>query len=150
MRKFTVVALDESDDWTQPELVERSGGAIYTLYAFDPEERTHVCEMTPSYWLVPFDIVPKGYPADDNEWENLYDELQLGFIDGCEATYVHCHRIDALKDEFKRTEEFDDDSTLDDATEKFRGNGTVPESASRRKDEYQEASRTSTQDECPA
>ena len=127
MRNFTVVALDESGDWTCPELIERSGGAIYTLYAYDPEERTHACELTPSYWLVPFDCVPNLYPSDDGDWESLYDELQLGFIDGCDATYVHCQRIDGLEDKFRHTEEFEDDFTLDDATEEFRGNGIVPE-----------------------
>lgn len=127
MKNFTIVAMDESGDWTHPDLVERSGGKIFTLYAYDPEEATHACEITPSFYLVPFDVVPNIYPENDKEWENMYDELQDGLIDGCEPSYIHCHRIEALEDKFKHTEEFDDDYTLDDALEYFRGNGTVPE-----------------------
>ena len=127
MRKFTVVAVDETSDWTHPDLVERSGGKIFTLYAFDPEEVTHVCEITPSFYLMPFDVVPNLYRENDKEWELMYDELQDGLNDGTEPSYFHCHRIEALEDKFKHTEEFDDDYTLDDALEHFRGNGTVPE-----------------------
>jgi len=126
MKTYTVLALDESSEWTQPELVERAGGTIYTLYAFDPKEQTNVCEMTPSYWLMPFDVVPSRYPSDDYEREKMYDDLQLGYLDGCEGTYVHCHRIDSLDDKFKHSEEFDDSDSLDDALEHFRGNGTCP------------------------
>lgn len=149
MKKFTVVAIDETGDWAHPDLVKRAGGKIFTLYAYDPNERVNTCEGiapnampvltsargevtgagadTPSYWLAPFDCVPNVLPSDEHEWESLYDELQFGFIDGCDAMYFGCKDIDGLDDKFKHTEEFDSDYTLDDATEEFRGNSTMPE-----------------------
>ncbi len=127
MKNFTVVAIDETLDWNQPALVEQAGGTLFTLYAFNPQEVTHCCELTPSYRLVPFDVVPSVYPEGEKEWELMYDTLQDGLNHGCEAGYFHCSRIDNLPDLFKHTEEFDETETLDDALEHFRGNGTVPE-----------------------
>lgn len=127
MHKFTVVAMDETGDWNHPSLVEQAGGTLFTLYAYDPEEVTHKLTQAPSYYLVPFDVVPNLYPENPKEWELMYDALQDGLNDGCEASYFHCSRIDGLEDKYKHTEEFDNSETLDDALEHFRGNGTVPE-----------------------
>ncbi len=127
MRKFTVVAMDETSDWNHPALVKQVGGTLYTMYAFNPEDVTHLCELTPNYWLVPFDVVPRLHPENSKEWKLMYDALQDGLNHGCDAAYFHCSRIDNLADKYKHTEEFDESETLDDALEHFRGNGTVPE-----------------------
>ena len=76
MRKFTVVALDESEGF-DPSLVERAGGSIHVLYAFDPEEKTEcqpspLCEQAPGYRLVPFDVVPNFTPDDPTEHEHKH------------------------------------------------------------------------------
>jgi hypothetical protein len=85
-------------------------------------------ESDPSYFLRPFDVVPRVYPdRDDKAWELMYDDLQDGLNEGTVATYVLCSEIDNLDEKFKHTEEFDDTETLDDALEHFRGNSTTPE-----------------------
>jgi hypothetical protein len=127
MRNFTIVAIDETLDWNDRALVEQAGGTLYTLYAFDSEEVTFLCETSPSYHVVPFDIVPSLYPENAKEWELMYDALQDGLNDGTDATYVRCSVIDGLGDEYKHTEPFDEGETLDDALEHFRGNSTAPE-----------------------
>lgn len=126
MRKFSVVALDETLDWNHPALVEQAGGTLYTLYAYNPDAITHVDSLVASYRLVPFDVVPSVYPKGDKEWELMYDDLQDGLNNGCEAAYFPCSHIDGLADRFKHSEDFDDSESLDDALEHFRGNGTVP------------------------
>jgi hypothetical protein len=126
MRKFTVVAIDETLDWNHPALVEQAGGTIYTLYAYNPEEVIHLMETSPSYHVVPFDMVPSLYPEDAKEWELMYDDLQDGLNDGFDATYILCSVIDRLGDEYKHTEEFDETETLEDALDHFRGNSTAP------------------------
>ena len=125
MRQFTVVAMDESKDW-EPVILSACGGTIYTLYVFDPQERTHCCEFTPSFWLEPFEVEPISLPDDDEALEKLREELDEGRIQGTNSCYVHCHRIEALGDEFKLSEDFDDDTTLEDAAEYFSANGYVP------------------------
>jgi len=129
MREYTVVAIDETGDWDYPDLVARSGGKIYTLYAFDPAERniSTASSKLPSYWMVPFDVVPYLRPENPKDWEEMYDDLQDGLNEGCFANYFPSEPIDALDVCFKHTEEFDDDVTLDEALEHFRGNGTAPE-----------------------
>ena len=126
MRKFTVVAIDETLDWNHPALVKQAGGTLYTLYAFNPEEVTYLCETKPSYQVVAFDIVPKVYPTDPKEWELMYDDMQHGLNEGCDVTHILCSQIDGLSDEYKHTEPFDDGETLNDALDHFRGNSTAP------------------------
>jgi hypothetical protein len=126
MRKFTVVAIDETLDWNHPALVKQAGGTLFTLYAFDPEEVRYLCEVQPSYHVVPFDVVPLVYPVDPKEWELMYDNLQDGLNDGCDARYILCSQIDRLGPEYRHTEEFDEGESLDDALEHFRGNSTAP------------------------
>lgn len=125
MSKFILVALDESGSWTQPELVEACGGGIFTLYAFDPKEHTHLCEITPSYWLEPVGVEPLEYDGSGDN-DRLRDALDEGFYHGVEGCYAHCSQIDSLGDEYKLAEEFDSDDTLDDARDYFSANGCVP------------------------
>ena len=127
MRKFTVVAMDETRDWSHASLIKQAGGTLYTLYAFEEGKAKQGGLTRPVYYLVPFDVVPSVQPKDEKEWELMYDELQVGLNIGCGPTYFPCSRIDGLADQYKHTEEFDTTETLDDALEHFRGNGTVPE-----------------------
>ncbi len=127
MRKFTVVALDETLDWNHPALVEQAGGTLYTLFAYNPDAITYVDNLVASYRLVPFDVVPKIYPSGDIEWELMYDDLQHGLNEGCDTRFFPCSQINGVDDRFKHSEDFDDTETLDDALEHFRGNGTTPE-----------------------
>jgi hypothetical protein len=124
MKKFTVVAMDETRDWSRAALIKQAGGTLYTLYAF---EEGKVEPGGSTYYLVPFDVVPSARPKDASKWEFMYDELQAGLNFGCGPTYFPCSQIDGLADQYKHTEEFDETETLDDALEHFRGNCTVPE-----------------------
>ncbi len=127
MRKFTVVAIDETLDWNAPALVEQAGGTLYTLYAYNSAAITYVDGLVASYLLVPFDIVPRVKPEGDKAWELMYDDMQHGLNEGCDTKHFSCSVIDGLADRHKHSEEFDETETLDDALEHFRGNGTVPE-----------------------
>ena len=97
---WTAVKIDESRD-CDPEFLKRCGGKCYQIYLYDANCVTYCCEVTPSYCMIPTDLVAEKYPEDDGEREALYEELRevLSQIDG--VSYMHCHYVDGMLDEAK-------------------------------------------------
>lgn len=117
--RFGVVAIDETANWLDEDLVKRCGGKIYTLYVYNPDEATYLCELTPSYDLEPLDYYPAELPEDENEREKIYEKLQETLLHE-EVSYMHCHSIDGVKTQI--IEDFHVDCRLDDAREYWQGN----------------------------
>ena len=118
--QYGVVAVDETAHWTDPAFVERCGGKIWTLYVYNPNEVTHLCEITPSYYLEPLDYYPASLPEDENAREEIYDTLLETLCLQEQATYMHCRHVDAL--ETRIVEDFDALCDLDGAREYWQGN----------------------------
>ena len=117
--QFGVVAVDESAHWTDSDFVQRCGGKIWTLYVYNPNEVTYLCEATPSYYLEPFDHVPASLPEGQDECEEICNVL-LETLGQQEMTYMHCRHVDAMPT--RLIEDFDALCTLDDAREHWQGN----------------------------
>ena len=86
--------IDEED----APLIEK----IVDIYSWDANTRTHLCEMTPSYWLthhanavyfVSEGINPKVEERIYNRYENIRDENG--------GVYVHCHELDGIKEKLE-------------------------------------------------
>jgi len=90
------VALDETANYAIEEADRPYIKKIMGVYLLDRNQRTHCCELTPSYWLMHlYDqvvLTEAGQALD----EYAVDELQKYEYCGGEDIYVHCHSIDAL------------------------------------------------------
>lgn len=116
-----IVALNESENLCS-ELKTKLGGSLYTLYFYNPEEATHCCEVTPSYYLTPFDYYGKETLSDGDDSEYRSDILG-------EEIYAHCRAINALDDKFKATIEIDvdeDEDIMEEARDYLNGNPVYP------------------------
>lgn len=70
------------------------------MYAFDRNERTFCCELTPSYCLMflAADCVPVDTLSDD-EREALYELVIDGSRDTEHVMYMHCRDVDRMLEE---------------------------------------------------
>ena len=109
MPKFIAVCLDETSSYNfDPEdvpFIDKMLGA----YVYDPEERTHLCEFTPSYWLERLycTALLKADVSDEVKGR-IYDRYELN--SNSEAgIYMHCSDIERLSAEDKHDAgEFED------------------------------------------
>lgn len=86
--RANLIALDETKDWT--ESIQEKAGKLYTVYLYNPNEKTHYCEITPSYYLIPL------YAFAEKE---IDDETQGDLLEGIASEdphYYHCHSIDSI------------------------------------------------------
>lgn len=117
-----IVAINETE-FLSDELKALVGGEYYTIYAYDPAEATHLCEITPSYYLEPFDYVSKRRLTDEEDSEYRTDLMG-------DEIYMNCRNVSALPEDLKTTVEieWDEDDTFEDqAMDYLRGNPTHPE-----------------------
>jgi len=88
------IALDETDHYiisaADAPLIKQIRG----VYLFDRNRRTHVCELTPSYWLIHlYNQIILVDNVDESRREELYEEYECYPSDDI---YVHCSTIDKI------------------------------------------------------
>lgn len=117
--KFALVALEETKYW-DPEIIKKTG-RIFTTYAYNPEEATNCCEITPSYYLIPVDFFCENTISDSFQ-ESVYHDWSIA----TEPCYVHCHVIDNMAEvnsgflvKYESKNDFEDE---DQALDYFQGN----------------------------
>lgn len=117
--KFSLVKIDETKYF---DCLPHDIGRIFTVYMYNPDEQTHCCEITPSYYLIPVDCYAERTHllSDEPEKERVYDILENS-MNGFEGIYRHCSSIDQIGDEFKFTSKNDFESE-DEAFEYYRSN----------------------------
>lgn len=115
-----LIALDETRHWNlitcpHADLVER----IETVYLYDANMHTHLCEAEPSYFLVAMETRVIYRFFNDSNWR---DEAQA-WVDGAavpEDIYMHVSEIDRLAKELSaqpyRTATLPDVPVLEDET----------------------------------
>lgn len=82
--KFRIIAVDETEYWDAETLVDCNIATAFVLYLFKPNERTHICSLTPNsrveamenYYL-PID---PDLPVDADDTPSSTTDY-LGFID---------------------------------------------------------------------
>jgi hypothetical protein len=95
-----VVALDETRHYEIDEADRPHIESIMGVYLFDARQAHHLCEITPSYWLVHlYDQVRLTADAlehlPQDEQDRIYEQYEY---EGGDDLYVHCHEIDHLAD----------------------------------------------------
>lgn len=84
MHLFLVELIDEG--WID-EIIEKSG-VISTVYLYDGDRATHLCELMPSYELWPLYYNTERHVDDDLDGE-IYSAWAMD--NGC--IYVHCNEL---------------------------------------------------------
>lgn len=89
--KPRAIAIDQTEYW-DPKIVEEAGH-LFAVYLYDAGVVTHLCEFTPSYYLVPvnyFTDTPydelSGQTANDIDDANAQDE----------PIYMHCSHVETF------------------------------------------------------
>jgi hypothetical protein len=92
-----VVALDETANYEIDKADRPFIREIRGVYLFDRNQRTHCCELTPSYLLIHLydEVIPSeaGYALDDRAVERLYERYEC---EGGDDRYVHCHTVEGI------------------------------------------------------
>jgi hypothetical protein len=88
------VALDETEFYNLDPADARYIERIDWVYLFDRNERTHLCEWTPSYYLIYLytDIV--FTPDADEEIRDALDQKYAH--EASDNEYMHCHDIERI------------------------------------------------------
>ncbi len=98
-----LVIRDETDLYTLPDDEAPYIKAIKCVYLYDKNYKTHLCEMTPSYYLIwlytEVYFTEKGEELDEFEKNEYYEKYEHGGAD--EDKYFHCHDIDGMATKFK-------------------------------------------------
>ena len=92
-----VVSFNETEHYFIAEKDRPFIAEIRGIYFFNRNERTHVCEMTPSYWLMHLSdevhFTEAGEALSEEEKDRIYQEYEY---EGGDDIYVHCHTLDKL------------------------------------------------------
>lgn len=131
-----VIGIDETDHYTLPLEYQPYIKAIIAVYLYDANERTHLCELTPSHFMRYLHHVVRLTEAGENLCqkgrEELYDEYETDNFN--EDQYMHCRDLERLAaagtpenyDHYGATEVSYEDSDYDDQIEglieHFNGN----------------------------
>jgi hypothetical protein len=89
------IALDETGfynlDPTDAVHIKR----IFGVYLFDRNQQTHLCELTPSYYLVYlYTSIEFADETDDNVREELDEKYAHEATD--DGDYIHCHEAERI------------------------------------------------------
>lgn len=118
MIKVNVVSLEETSYFTPREEDRSFIRAIHSVYAYNPEEETHCCELTPSYDLRFLYSYIVGTEKMTDDMRDLLSERYC--LEGGVDMYMWCSRVQKLQP--KECGEFED---MDEAVEYLRGNWPI-------------------------
>jgi hypothetical protein len=80
---FKLVSIDETQYWSD-EIVKEAG-KIEQVYLFDESTCVNLCEITPSFRLIPLYFITENRVSDDTHESMM--------MEPSEETYVHCHQL---------------------------------------------------------
>lgn len=92
--RLRICLLEETENWAE-EITQRAG-RIFGVYLYNPDTRTHCCELTPSHEMYFLQSVPERLPENEVQREKLLDDIDEGNIETPHVDYVHCSTIKAL------------------------------------------------------
>lgn len=93
---FRVIRFNETKDWSEDIVARTKGGKIWSVYVFDKNQVTHLCEFSPSYC---FHFIEDYAEMDGGEQspDDLHDEIQSAETPA--VMYMHCSDIDDTPEE---------------------------------------------------
>ena len=111
--RIRILKLDETQFYSEEWRGKWATGTLYSVFLYDPDSATYLCEGQPSYELHYI-----GIEHDGETNEALFEELAEVSIRENDVDYIHVSRVKAMQTE--SLGEFED---MDDAIEYARGNG---------------------------
>jgi len=121
-KSFCLVAIDDSSNW-DPNLVDKCGGRIFTLYVFDQEDMDYCNSDSPNLRLLPVQSIPATQNLTD--YEAVCEQLQEGFS-GCGELYVHFKEINRINPDMRVEKSMEEDTSLEEAVSFFYENKILP------------------------
>lgn len=116
MIKVNAVSLDETKYFTISKEDQQCIKEIHSVYCFDPETRTHLCEATPSYYLL---YLYSYIVLQDESYSDKLEELENKYCHEVgEDIYVRCSDVRNYPF-IKECGEFE---SLEDGREHLQGN----------------------------
>jgi hypothetical protein len=116
--EFWAAAFCDSDCCGIDDLDKKYIKEIYTVFLFDKNTVTHLCEVTPSYFLA---FLYMSIVFADNTPEDIRDKLDNKYgREGLDDTYMHVRDVEKL--ETKLIGNSNKFETFDDAKEYACGN----------------------------
>lgn len=89
-----VIAINETEHYHLPPEHAPYIRAIRGVYLYDANQRVHLCELTPSHYLIflynSVLLTDEGLELDDEKRGELYDEYEYG----CHGDDIHVHCSD--------------------------------------------------------
>ena len=81
-----VVAIDENY-WT--EEIAKACGNIQCVYIYDASVQIRLCEVTPSYELIPLYYITENEISDELHSQMMNEDMDV--------MYVHCYQVDKME-----------------------------------------------------
>jgi hypothetical protein len=98
-----LIAMNQTEFYQIAEADKPFIRAIRAVYLYDKNQVTHLCEFTPSYYLIHlYDEVmftDAGADLDDFKQDEIFQRYEHC---GSENVYMHCHDVDQMARSGKR------------------------------------------------
>jgi hypothetical protein len=94
--KIHFIKIDETSNWNDDYLLKLHIKEVFEVYAYNPKEITHLCELQPSYCLFPVESIPilhEGFELSDSDYDDFMHNDSLANEN---VTYFHCSDIDKI------------------------------------------------------
>lgn len=93
--RWHLLRIDDTAAWC--DSVRARAARVWTVYAYRPGERTHCCELAPSYALHYLgDVAEPREDLDEADREALYEDVLVGGAQSEAIQYMHCSAVDAI------------------------------------------------------
>lgn len=117
-KEFKFIRKDETSIWSEEFRKHFSITKVIATYAYDPTEKTHCCDIRPSYYLryLGSDIEHNCSAFLKEDFDNEFQEAEMH--GGDSDHYMYCAAVDNMSPEIVNA----DVETLDDVIEEFHCN----------------------------
>lgn len=117
-KEFKFIRKDETSIWSEEFRKHFSITKVIATYAYDPTEKTHCCDIRPSYYLryLGSDIEHNCSAFLKEDFDNEFQEAEMH--GGDSDHYMYCAAVDSMSPEIVNA----DVETLDDVIEEFHCN----------------------------
>lgn len=93
-----VIAMDETEWYVLKPEHAKYVSKVYGVYLYDKNSHTHICSMTPSYWLIHLYNIVVLSAEGERLGQDARDAVKEAYeYEQTEDDYFDCGRIDALE-----------------------------------------------------
>jgi hypothetical protein len=96
---WQIIKRDETQFWLDTCNARRLGKKLVAKYAYNKNSCTHLCSLTPDYWLLY--LGTEAHPEEeltDTEWELIDTDIRESENED-QSNYFNCSYVDSMKSE---------------------------------------------------